>query len=74
MSQDNLEITRRLIAETLLIPQESIQAHDEIAQLKNIDSLSFEMIIVAIETETGKAIDPMRMFELKTVGDLTRLL
>ena len=74
MSQDSLEITRRLIAETLLIPQDSIRSDDEIAQLKNIDSLSFEMIIVAIETETGTPIESMRMFELRTVGDLARLL
>ncbi|UBB15759.1 acyl carrier protein [Comamonas odontotermitis] len=74
MSQDSLEITRRLIAETLLIPQSDIHVDSEIAQLKNIDSLSFEMIIVAIETETGKLIEPMHMFDLRTVGDLAKLL
>lgn len=71
---NHIDTVRRLIAESLLIPADSIQAGDELAQLKNIDSLTFEMILVAIETETGSIIDPMDLVQVKTVGDLARLL
>lgn len=69
-----IDTLRRLIAESLLIPESSIHADDELAQLKNIDSLTFEMILVAIETETGRVIDPMDLMQIKTVGDLARLM
>jgi len=71
---NHIDTVRRLIAESLLIPADSIHADDELAQLKNIDSLTFEMILVAIETETGRTIDPMDLMQIKTVGDLARLL
>lgn len=71
---NHIDTVRRLIAESLLIPADSIHADDELAQLKNIDSLTFEMILVAIETETGKAIEPMDLMQIRTVGELARLL
>ena len=71
---NSIDTLRRLIAESLLIPESSIHADDELAQLKNIDSLTFEMILVAIETETGRVIDPMDLMQIKTVADLARLM
>lgn len=70
----SLETTKRIISECLLIPASSIQADDQIAQLKNIDSLAFEMIVVAIETETGKAVAPTDLIGLQTVQQLAKLL
>lgn len=74
MSTTALATIQRIIAEALMIPADSIRADDPIANLKNIDSLSFEMIIVGIETETGSKIDPVDLMPLQTVGDLTKLL
>ena len=74
MSTTALATIQRIIAEALMIPADSIRADDPIANLKNIDSLSFEMIIVGIETETGRKIDPVDLMPLQTVGDLTKLL
>lgn len=70
----SLDTTKRIIAECLLIPADSIHADNQIAQLKNIDSLAFEMIVVAIETETGKAVAPTDLIGLETVGQLAQLL
>ena len=69
-----LDTLRRLIGESLMIPADSIKADDEIGQLTNIDSMSFEMILVAIENETGKAINPTDLMQVRTVGDLAELL
>ena len=74
MSTTALATIQRIIAEALMIPADSIHADDPIANLKNIDSLSFEMIIVGIETETSSKIDPVDLMPLQTVGDLTVLL
>ena len=74
MSHPQLAAIQRIIAESLLIPAQSIHLEDPIASLRNIDSLSFEMIIVGIETETSSKIDPVDLMPLQTVGDLTVLL
>ena len=74
MSHPQLAAIQRIISESLLIPEQSIHLDDPIAHLKNIDSLSFEMIIVAMETESGQTIDPLSLMPVKTVGDLADLL
>jgi acyl carrier protein len=74
MSHPQLAAIQRIISESLLIPEQSIHLDDPIANLKNIDSLSFEMIIVAMETESGQTIDPLSLMPVKTVGDLADLL
>ncbi len=74
MSHPQLAAIQRIISESLLIPEQSIHLDDPIASLKNIDSLSFEMIIVAMETESGQTIDPLSLMPVKTVGDLADLL
>lgn len=63
-----------ILAECLMIPASDIRLEDHIDRLKNMDSLSFEMVIVAMETESGKTIEPMRLMTLKTVHDLADLL
>ena len=74
LSPDALAHMQALIAESLMVPADSIGADDAIATLPNIDSLSFEMIIVAMETESGQTIDPLSLMPVKTVGDLADLL
>lgn len=74
MSHPQLATVQRIISESLLIPADSIQEEDLIVNLKNIDSLSFEMIVVSIENETDKIISPESLFTIKTVGDLASLL
>ena len=74
MSTTALATIQRIIAEALMIPADSIRADDPIANLKNIDSLSFEMIVVSMESASGQSIDPLQLLPLKTVGDLAKLL
>ncbi|THU01948.1 acyl carrier protein [Lampropedia puyangensis] len=74
MSHPQLPTIQRIISESLLIPADRIALENPIAGLHNIDSLSFEMIIVAMEAESGKSIEPENLMPLKTVGDLADLL
>jgi acyl carrier protein len=74
MSHPQLATIQRIISKCLLIPAGSIAAEAPITGLNHIDSLSFEMIVVALETECGQDIDPLRLMPLKTVGDLADLL
>ncbi|MDH5855735.1 acyl carrier protein [Lampropedia aestuarii] len=74
MSHPQLAAIQRIISESLLIPADSISEDDLIVNLKNIDSLSFEMIVVSIENETDKLIDPDNLLRIKTVKDLALLL
>lgn len=74
MSHAQLATVQRIISESLLIPADSIQEDDLIVNLKNIDSLSFEMIVVSIENETDTIISPDSLFAIKTVGDIASLL
>lgn len=70
----NFETIQDIIAESLMISTSEIQPDSELAHLKNMDSLTFEMILVAIENKTGKTISPMDLMTVKTVGDLVGLL
>lgn len=74
MSHAQLATIQRIISESLLIPAESIHEDDLIVNLKNIDSLSFEMIVVSIENETDRLVEPHNLLSIKTVKDLSVLL
>lgn len=74
LSPEALAKMQALIAESLMVPADSIGADDAIATLPNIDSLSFEMIVVSMESASGQSIDPLQLLPLKTVGDLAKLL
>jgi acyl carrier protein len=71
---NKLQTIRRIISENLMIAPESIQADAQITGLENINSLAFEMVVVAMEKERGRPIEPAELIPVKTVDDLAQLL
>ncbi|MGI9399942.1 MAG: acyl carrier protein [Rhizobiaceae bacterium] len=71
---DNLEETIQILARALFIPSESIKAEDKLLELKGMDSLAFETIIVELEDATGRDIDVAQAVGTETVADLAELL
>jgi len=71
---DNLEETIQILARALFIPADSIKAEDKLLELKGMDSLAFETIIVEMEDATGRDIDAAQAVGNETVSDLAELL
>jgi acyl carrier protein len=71
---DNLEETIQILARALFIPAVSIKAEDKLLELKGMDSLAFETIIVEMEDATGRDIDAAQAVGAETVSDLAELL
>jgi len=71
---DDFEDTRQILAKALFIPADGIRADDKLLELKGMDSLAFETILVEIEDVTGRDIDAASAVEAETVADLANLL
>ncbi len=71
---DSLLETRNIFSRALFIPAESISANDVLLELKGMDSLAFETIVVEIEDATGCEIDVAQAVGVETVADLAQLL
>lgn len=76
MSQadDALGIAREILARVLYVPVESIEHGASISDIKPLDSLSFEALILELEEVSGRDVDPVSLIDLKTVKDLADLL
>ncbi|MBJ6134423.1 acyl carrier protein [Ochrobactrum sp. Q0168] len=71
---NSLDKARAILAKCLFIPEESILPEADISSLGKIDSLTFELIVLEVENVSGRDIDPVRLLEMRSVGDLARLL
>jgi len=71
---DSLEETRQILAKALFIPANSITADDKLLELKGMDSLAFETILVEMEDATGRDLDAAKAVGTETVADLAELL
>lgn len=71
---DSLEETRKILAAALMVPPDSISADDKLLELKGMDSLAFESILVGIEDATGRDLDAAKAVGAETVADLALLL
>ncbi|UDM48873.1 acyl carrier protein [Cupriavidus sp. MP-37] len=71
---DYLQEARELLSGCLFVPVEKIDADASIHTLHDMDSLTFEMIVMEIEKRTMKEVDPVALLELRTVSDLAGLL
>lgn len=63
-----------IVATALLVPHEKVRLDAPLAASGDFDSLSFEIIIVAIEQELGYEIDPIQLLDISTLNDLAPLL
>lgn len=61
---------RSAVASAFFIPEDKIAAQTTLRSLKEIDSLSFEGLLLALEEETGVILEPEQWFDVVTVGDL----
>jgi acyl carrier protein len=69
-----MEKAKSILSAALFIPIEKISDDGAVSSLKELNSLSFEMIIVEIEKHLGHEVDPMKLLELRSVKDLAALL
>lgn len=69
-----IDEARKILAGCLFIPQEKIESEASINSLGELDSLSFELIVLEIEKVLGHDVDPMQLLEMRSVKDLAALL
>ena len=71
---ESLAQAKAIISGCLLIPVEHIRDDAEIGDLRDVDSMMFEGILIEVEEATGTEIDVMDLVQLRTVQDIARLL
>lgn len=71
---DSLVIAKKILAESLFVPVEKISDDASINDIKELDSLSFEALLLEIEEITDREIDPVKIMQIKTVRDLADLI
>ena len=65
---------KNILAKCLFVSPDQIVADDVIAEIKPIDSLAFETIMLEVEDFTGQSVEPQDILELHTVADLAEIL
>lgn len=68
------EEVAKALSEQLNIPKEKIQPENEIIKDLGADSLDVVELLMTLEDNTGKTIPEDKVTELKTVGDVVKLL
>ncbi|WHS30083.1 acyl carrier protein [Brucella sp. NM4] len=71
---DSLVIAKKILAESLFVPVEKISDDASINDVKELDSLSFEALLLEVEEITDREIDPIKIMQIKTVRDLADLI
>ena len=69
-----MQKAKEILSGSLFIPIEKISDDADINDIKEIDSLAFETIVIEIETVLNKEVDAMNLLELRSVKDLARIL
>lgn len=65
---------RRLVAEALALPTESVGADSDVATLPDWDSLAHIRVLLALERALGRRLAPGEIGGLRGVADIDRLL
>jgi len=69
-----LETIKTIIARAFFIPADAIADDADIAEIKGMDSLTFEALMLEIEEATGQEPDPVALMDVRTVADLARMI
>lgn len=69
-----LNKSKEILSGSLFIPVNSISDEADIISLGELDSLSFELIVIEIEKSIGHEANPIALLELRTVKDIALLL
>ncbi|WOC14648.1 acyl carrier protein [Pseudochrobactrum sp. MP213Fo] len=65
---------KKLLSGCLFIPEEHIDENAELSSLAEIDSLTFELIVMELEKRLGHEVDPIALLEMRSVKDIATLL
>ena len=65
---------KTLLSNCLLIPVDHIEDDAEVGDLRDVDSLMFEGIVIEIENAVGRPADVMDLLQLRTVRDVAKML
>lgn len=68
------EEVAKILAEQLGIPQSDITENSEIVKDLGADSLDVVELLMTLEDNTGKTIPEEKVADLKTVGDVVKVL
>ena len=68
------EEVAKILAEQLGIPQSKISEDSEIVKDLGADSLDVVELLMTLEDNTGKTIPEDKVADLKTVGDVVKML
>ena len=71
---NSLDETRQILSKALFVPADTIKADDKLLELKGMDSLAFETILLGMEDATGRDLDAAKAVGAETVADLAELL
>lgn len=71
---DYMQEAKEILSGCLFIPIEKISDDMTINTIQEMDSLTFEMIIMEIENRIQQEADPMQLLELRSVRDLAAIL
>jgi acyl carrier protein len=69
-----LQTIKDIIARAFFIPASTIADDTNISDIKGMDSLSFEALLLEIERVTGEEPDPVALMQVRTVSDLAQLI
>lgn len=69
-----LETAKEVLAAALFIHKDRIGDDDALSEVKPLDSLAFEALVLAIEEKTGKDVDPVDLIGIQTVRDLAGVI
>lgn len=69
-----LNKAKKILSGSLFLPINSISDEADISSLGELDSLTFELIVLEIEKSMGCEADPIALLELCTVKDIALLL
>lgn len=70
----SLAIAREALANALFIPVEKILPSTLITDLKSLDSLTFEGLVLELERLSGAIFAPEDFLNVRTVSDLARIV
>lgn len=71
---DYVEQAKDILSGCLFLPKENIETNADISSLGELDSLTFELIVLEIEKNLGHEVDPVELLEMRSVKDLAQLL
>ncbi len=69
-----LQTAKDMLARVLYVPATSISDDAAIADIKPLDSLAFEALMLELEEHGGGEVDPTALIDIKTVRDLASVL